>query len=423
MFLFYGIGVMKLRPLTVYLTLRVSSAVIFSLIFTVDMVYQATVVGLSPLQLVLVGTALEATVFLFEVPTGVVADVKSRRLSIIIGHVLMGAGFVVEGAIPAFATVLAAQFLWGLGYTFTSGATQAWVSDEVGEEHASRAFLRGSQMGQVGSLIAIPAGVALGSVDVALPVLVGGGSLILLAVFLAAAMTEEGFTPTPPQERTTWGMMLKTGNDARALVRRRPVLLTLLGISFFYGVYSEGLDRLWTPHMLENFAVPLLEGVAPVVWFGVIRAVAAVAGIAAIAVVRRRVDVDRSAPVARGLVAVSLLVTVALMGFGLVRSFWVAVGLFWTIAVLRSVSAPLYDAWFNRRIDDPQVRATMFSVSGQANAIGQIAGGPAVGAIGNASMRTALVASAVLLSPVVPLYTAARRRDAGEGCPEAARSV
>jgi DHA3 family tetracycline resistance protein-like MFS transporter len=72
------------------------------------MVYQATVVGLSPLQLVLVGTALEATVFVFEVPTGVVADVRSRRLSIVIGYVLVGAGFVLEGAIPAFATVLVA---------------------------------------------------------------------------------------------------------------------------------------------------------------------------------------------------------------------------------------------------------------------------------------------------------------------------
>jgi DHA3 family tetracycline resistance protein-like MFS transporter len=56
----------------------------------------------------------------------------------------------------------------------------------------------------------------------------------------------------------------------------------------------------------------------------------------------------------------------------------------------------------------------MFSVSGQANAIGQIAGGPAVGAVGNTSMRAALVVSAVLLAPVAPLYAAARRHDADE---------
>ncbi len=405
---------MTLSPFTIYVTLRFCSAVIFSLIFTVDMVYQATVVNLSPLQLVLVGTTLEAAVFLFEVPTGVVADVKSRRASVIVGHVLMGLGFILEGAIPAFATVLAAQVLWGLGYTFTSGATQAWISDEVGQERAGQAFLRGSQAGRVGALIAIPAGVALGSARLALPIVLGGGSLILLAGFLALTMTEEGFAPAPPEERTTWGMMVRTVEDARALVRRRPVFLTLLGISLFYGLYSEGLDRLWTPHLLDNFTVPLLEPVDPVVWFGVIRGVAALIGIAAVEIVRKRVDVERSAPIARVLMGLALLVAVALAGFALVRNFWVAVVLFWMIGALRTVSGPLYNTWFNRRIDDPQVRATMFSVTGQANAIGQIAGGPAVGAVGNASMRAALVVSAVLLAPVAPLYAAARRHDADE---------
>lgn len=62
-------------------------------------------------------------------------------------------------------------------------------------------------------------------------------------------------------------------------------------------------------------------------------------------------------------------------------------------------------------IDDPQVRATMFSVSSQVDAIGQIGGGPVVGAIGNVvSVRAALVASALMLSPVLPLYSLAIRR-------------
>jgi DHA3 family tetracycline resistance protein-like MFS transporter len=57
-------------------------------------------------------------------------------------------------------------------------------------------------------------------------------------------MTEEGFTPTPPEDRTTWAMMLKTVRDVRGMVRRQPLLLALLGIGLFYGLYSEGLDRL-----------------------------------------------------------------------------------------------------------------------------------------------------------------------------------
>ena len=60
--------------------------------------------------------------------------------------------------------------------------------------------------------------------------------------------------------------------------------------------------------------------------------------------------------------------------------------------------------------DLPQVRVTIFSVNGQVDAIGQIAGGPVVGVIGNASIRAALVASALILSPVLPLYAIAIRR-------------
>jgi len=84
--------------------------------------------------------------------------------------------------------------------------------------------------------------------------------------------------------------------------------------------------------------------------------------------------------------------------------------LYWVIQVLRSISAPLQEAWLNQRIDDPQVRATMFSMSSQVDAIGQISGGPLVGVIGEVySIRAALVASGLLLSPVLPLYSLARR--------------
>ncbi|MGD1991942.1 MAG: MFS transporter [Anaerolineae bacterium] len=400
----------RLDAFAVYIILQVSSSVFFSLIFTVDMVYHVTVVGLSPLQLVLVGTILEATVFLFEVPTGVLADVKSRRLSIIIGYLLIGLGFIIEGALPVFWTVALAQVVWGFGYTFTSGATQAWIVDEAGEERAGEAFLRGAQAGQVGRLVAIPLGIALGTISPAVPILIGGGLMISLAAFLALAMTEKGFAPAPRVDRSFWGPMMKTVKDARRLVGRQPLLLTVLGIGWFYGLYSEGFDRLWTPHLLENFSVPLVEGLDPVVWLGAVRGILLVICLAATEVARRRVDVSRSTPLARALMGNAAGIVLALVGFGLTRSFWLALVLYVAIGTLRSVRQPLHAAWFNQRIDDPQVRATMFSISGQVDAIGQIAGGPAVGAIGNRSVRAALVTAALLLTPVLPLYTVAIRR-------------
>ena len=77
--------------------------------------YQVSVVGLNPLQLVLVGTVLEVSYFLLEMPTGVVADVYSRRLSILIGFILTGLGFILAGAIPRFDTLLLSQVPSHLG--------------------------------------------------------------------------------------------------------------------------------------------------------------------------------------------------------------------------------------------------------------------------------------------------------------------
>jgi DHA3 family tetracycline resistance protein-like MFS transporter len=167
---------------------------------------------------------------------------------------------------------------------------------------------------------------------------------------------------------------------------------------------------LWTAHLLQDFAMPWIEVVEPVVWFGLIRAVLLVISLAATEITRRRVDTNRSAPLARALMWNAGLIVVALAGFGLAGSFWVALALYWLVGTLRSVRSPLYDAWFNQRIDDPQVRATMFSVSSQVDAIGQIGGGPAVGTIGNVSIRAALVVSALILSPALPLYALAIRR-------------
>ncbi len=74
----------KLDPYTIYMIQEGSSSLFFHTIVTVNLVYQATTVGLNPLQLVLVGTTLEAAAFLGEIPTGIVADIYSRRLGTVI---------------------------------------------------------------------------------------------------------------------------------------------------------------------------------------------------------------------------------------------------------------------------------------------------------------------------------------------------
>ena len=130
----------------VYLTIEGLFSLFFYTIITVNLVYQVEVARLNPLQLVLVGTMLEATAFVFQVPTGVFADVLSRRLAIIIGVFLTGAGFILEGSIPRFETILLSQLGWGIGSSFINGAEEALLlfarALHHGKEDAQRQELK-----------------------------------------------------------------------------------------------------------------------------------------------------------------------------------------------------------------------------------------------------------------------------------------
>lgn len=387
-------------------------ALILSMIWTASSIYQVTTAGLSPLQLVLVGTTLEVAVFIFEVPTGVVADVYSRRLSIIVGIILIGLGFLVEGTFPIFWPIIFAQIIWGLGYTFTSGATQAWISDEIGESLAGRAFLRANQVSQVAALLGITAGVLLGAKRINLPIQVGGICLVLVGLLLSLLMPETGFQPAPKKERSSWGQMLETLQAGIKTVRDRPSLRIILGIGFIYGLYSEGLDRLWTKHILDNFAFPFAETVQPVVYIGMVRATSMLLSVGAVEIFKRRVDTDSQSGVGRALLAVTMVLMASLFCFALAPTLLLAIIAFWLTEIAREVINPLYTAWVNQGLES-RVRATVLSMSGQVDAIGQIAGGPVVGLIGNLlSVRAALAASGMILSPVLALYRRIVRREA-----------
>ncbi len=110
---------------------------------------------MSPLQLVLMGTVMEATVFVSEIPTGVIADTFSRRASLILSFVLQGAAIVIVGLTNEPAVAIAAWGFWGFGYTFMSGAYEAWITDEVGVERVAGVFLRGARICFVGELVGL----------------------------------------------------------------------------------------------------------------------------------------------------------------------------------------------------------------------------------------------------------------------------
>jgi MFS transporter, DHA3 family, tetracycline resistance protein len=400
----------KLGAVPVYMLLIGGGSFFSMLVFTVNLIYQVQVAHLNPLQLVLVGTVLEGTAFLFEVPTGIVADVYSRRLSIIIGTFLLGVGLALQGIVPEFGVILLAQVIWGIGYTFTSGATEAWLTDEIGVDRANPLFLRAAQIELIGSIVAVAIATAIGNFSLQLPILIGGGLYLVMGVALLFIMPEHGFTPTPREERTTWQVMGGQLRGGVSLIRRSHVLLSILGIVAFTGAASEAYDRLSTDHFLTNFAFPTFHDWKPVVWLGMFSIIGQLWNIGVFEIVRRRLDTNSHRAVARALTVSTGLLVVCYLGFALVGNLALAVVASIGVRMFRNINSPLQTAWINQHVDS-RVRATVISISSQSDAIGQIAGGPVVGYVGVlATVRAALVVGGCILSPALVLYAQTLRR-------------
>jgi DHA3 family tetracycline resistance protein-like MFS transporter len=405
----------RLSPTRVYLFIEFSASACFSMMFVVTSLYEATVAGLTPVQLILVGTALEISAFVFEVPTGIVADVYSRRLSIIIGYVLMGVGFLLEGLFPAFIPILLAQIIWGLGYTFTSGATQAWITDEVGEEDANKLFLRATQVRLFASLIGMGAAILVGANNAALPIQVGALGVILIGITLIFIMPETGFHPTPREDRNTWEHMWHTFKEGANAVRAKPRLMNIVGVGLFYGIYSEGFDRLWVKHLLDTFDLPVIFGNNQVAFFATLRIVAAILTIFAIRFVEKRVDTSSPLAIGRAMLIVTGLISVSLIGFALSSVLLLSLCLYLSIDVLRDIAGPLQTAWVNQKLDS-KIRATVHSMFGQVDAVGQMLGGPIVAVIAAVGSAVAsLVTSGLLLTPALFFVSRANSKSANEG--------
>jgi DHA3 family tetracycline resistance protein-like MFS transporter len=396
----------------VYLILSGATAFAGSLMLTVLAVYYVTAVGMNPLQLVLAGTVFECAILLFEIPTGAIADTYSRRLSIIIGTFVLGVAFILEGALPLVAAVLLAEVIAGIGETFLSGATDAWLADEVGEQAVGAIYLRAAQVSRAARLAGIAASAGVASIQLSLPIVLAGALYLALGVFLALCMPEQAFTPTPRAERASWRAALGTFQAGARIVRASPILLALLGVNLVAGAASEGFDRLWEAHFLLDFTFPVLGDLQPVVWFGIINIGTTLASMIVAALLHKQLDaISRSAAAtARALLVTNALLAASVIGFGLAGNFVVAFGALIVKALLESLGGPLYRAWLVQQTS-PRTRATVLSISSQAGALGETFCGPAFGAIGVVfSLRAALVVAGGLLAPVVALYARTMRR-------------
>ena len=379
-------------------------------------VYLVRTLHLSPLQLVLMGTAMEGAVFLFEVPTGVVADTYSRRLSLIVGYLGMGTAWVAVGFVSTPWIVIVLWALWGISYTFTSGAEEAWLADEAGAERVGRIFLRAARYGQAGAVLGLLLQVAVGVASLRAGVVLGGVFTIACGLACIGLMEEHGFKRRPREERRSpFHEMRATAGAGARYARAAPVIVLLVAVGVFAGMSSEGFDRLKEAHFLRDVGLPAVGHLSPVVWFGVFYLVGMAFGFVGTTYLIRRFERDGSETISTALLGCVVVELGAMVAFAMAWSAWAAIAALLGVFLARDLADPLYTIWLNEQITDSSVRATVFSISGQADAIGQSAGGPVLGVIGNVwGIRAALLAGASALVPAAALFARAISRHSRE---------
>ena len=135
----------------------------------------------------------------------------------------------------------------------------------------------------------------------------------------------------------------------------------------------------------------------------------------AVGALRKRFERKGTEKIAQLLFAATALVILAQLAFALTSSAAVAIVALLAVFLIRMLMNPLWSIWLNQQITDSSVRATVLSMTGQADAVGQAAGGPVLGVIGNVwGIRAALTTGALVLTPALGLYARALRHGGAE---------
>lgn len=394
----------KLSAYKTYLLFSAITAMCFSLVATVMIVYHIEIVHLNPLQLILVGTTLELACFIFEIPTGIVSDVYSRKLSIVIGGVLTGVGFILEGSISSFIFVLVAQIVWGLGSTFISGSLEAWIAEEEKNKDLDEIYIKGAQAGQIGAFIGIVLSTVIANFSVRLPIIVSGVLFIILALFLWLYMPENNFKPSAPGDLNTFKKMVYTFKSGLKFVKSKSIIMILLAVTLFYGLSSEGYDRLSNAHFLQDTTLPKLGNLSSVTWFGIFGILGMILSFIVMHFMAKNLKNEDNRKNGKLLLCINILYISSMLIFALTRNFSLMLIAYLATNTFRIINEPIFSAWLNGHIDDNS-RATVLSINGQMNSLGQILGGPIIGIIAtNISVSIGIVCTSLLVAPVLVLY-------------------
>lgn len=379
----------------IYYFLTSSRSFCIQIVFTLNAIYYVSQAGLNPLQLVLIGTIMELAILIFEIPTGLVADFFGRKKSLVIGTFIIGVAHLLEGSFPTFWAIAVGALFWGIGWTFISGAETAWIADELENTELDIVYLRGARYSSLGSFLGIIVSVLLATIfNVQLAILMAGSLLVLIAISSLRIVPETKFVSIVREETTSIQQMKLAIKGGFTQIKGNSILVGLAAITLFAGLASEGFDRLWGAHFIEDFQLNKEDAIY---WFGAFYAIAFLLNIGVLKIVEAFVK-ERFAMV---LLLLNSLLVIVMLFFAFSEQFFLAVILYWVIASFRAVNAPLINVVTNKQLQS-QGRATALSMYGQLDAFGQVAGGPLVGMIAlYTSVKGGITASALLIIPTL----------------------
>ncbi|MBW3667227.1 MAG: MFS transporter [Actinobacteria bacterium] len=399
----------------IYITLLLLQTLAASLIWGINTLFLLDA-GLSLTGAFVANGAFTAGMVIFEVPTGVVADAAGRRASFILGAATL---LVTTLAYLGLWSVDAHIIWWvvvsaliGLGFTFFSGATEAWLVDALDatgyEGQIDMVFGKGQVAAGAATLAGTIGGGFLAQLSLGLPYAIR--SLLLVAVIIAAAlwMHDIGYEPKRG-ERISEEVRAILSNSIKHGFGNPPVRMFLLGAPFAMGV-GIWVFYAFQPYLLQLFgdeSAVYLSGIAAAIF-----AVAQMAGGASVSLVRRLLDLRTV-----GVGAEVVIGAVALVGVGLAEQlaipvgFWVGIVLLAVVAMAGAVSTPLQQAFINEVIPSGQ-RATVLSFHSLMGSAGGVVFQPALGRVADVwSLGVGYVVAGALYALRLPFIIAVRRMD------------
>jgi len=396
------------RVQRVYLTLMLGNTLAASFIWGINTIFLLDA-GLSNFQAFAANAFFTAGMVIFEIPTGVVADTIGRRVSYLAGTLTLMITTLlyvmlwqVSGPFWAWAVV---SLLLGLGFTFFSGAVEAWLVDALATtgftgdlEHI---FGKGQVVTGIGMLTGSVAGGYIAQVtSLGVPFLLRAAVLLLMFFFAARAMRDIGFDPRRG-EGIPGEMKRITGDSIRYGWRVPPVKWVMLAAPFTAGVSFYAFYAL-QPYLLELAGDPQAYGIA-----GITAALVAgsqiIGGLLAPRV-RRLFRLRTSALI---LATASGAATLALIGT--IDRFWPVVGLIAVWAMLSAAALPIRQSYLNGMIPSRQ-RATILSFDSMLGSTGGVVIQPALGRAADLSgYATSYLLGAAVSAMAVPFIVLSRR--------------